>query len=583
MGPKSMGPKTMGPKTSGLKSARLLLFGLAAFGVTLFGIVGPAMAVDRTTLFIPLTRDSVAQELPPGVYADDAFGDLASEGWNAYLRVWKAHYREPSDPVIRRFLGLPLTESFEASARRGRTSPRWLGWRPGSFAQVDTPHFVIYSHASGEASKRVAEDLERCYWVWTQMFYPLWEAEAQVSSILGEMPPDESVKEFLAKHPGRVTIRRKLRVVLFRDAAEYQQTLAPENPGIERSTGFYHDDKQTTFLYAAETDDADTRRHEMVHQLFREATRSGLGRAKPAEDSGFWLIEGIAGYFESLFVGEDFATVGGWDASRLQFARYRMLVGGDMMPTNELEMDGRRAAQKRADIARWYAHAITQTHHLLDGGDVHHRQWVYRQLARHYKIRTTLPDNDAEIEFENVDRSTRDFLLIDDAHIIDNPIHRSLQRLCLAGCQVSEQGLATIPASADLRWLDLAGLPIRSDGIRRLAPRAASMEQLTLEATKIDGDFIQWLRGATSLRELDLSWTPMDDSAIDAIASADELTTLWMTGTKISDASIDTIAKLRRLEHVDLQRTKVTSAGIARLRAARPALQVNPLELRSPE
>ena len=102
-------------------------------------------AADRTTLLIPLEHDAKTGELPRGVFADEAFGNTASDGWKAYLRLWKAHYRDPSNPAIRRFLGLPLKGSFAADARRGRSAPRSLRWTPGSYAQVDTPHFVIYT------------------------------------------------------------------------------------------------------------------------------------------------------------------------------------------------------------------------------------------------------------------------------------------------------------------------------------------------------------------------------------------------------------------------------------------------------
>lgn len=536
----------------------------------------PLAAADRTTLLIPLEHDAKTGDLPTGVFPDEALGDAASDGWKAYLRIWESHYRDPSDPIIRRFLGLPLKESFDAKVRPGRRAPLSLRWAAGSFDQVDTPHFVIYSRAAEASSKRIAKDLERCYWVWTQMFFPLWEAEKQVSAALGEMPADASVQDFLKRHPARITIRRKLRVVLFRDAAEYAQTLSSEVPGIERSTGYYDNGRQTIFLYAAENDDVATRRHEMVHQLFREATRSGLGRRIPGDDTGFWLIEGIAGYFESLYVGEQFATVGGWDSSRLQFARFRMFSGGDRMPMTELREDGRIAAQQQSNIARWYAHAIAQTHQLMDGGNVRSRQAVYQQLATRYKINTDLPEVDADAAFAAADESILDFLSIDDAHFANHPVAQPPQRLVLAGCKVTEKGLKRVPAAPNLVWLDLANVPIGNADVLRLAPKPSSIQQLRLEATQVDAGLVDWLRTATNLRELDLSSTRVDDSVVDAIGGAGQLSLLWLTGTEVTNESIDTIAKLGSLEMVDLQQTKITAAGIARLRAARPDLQINP-------
>lgn len=541
---------------------------------------GKALAGDRTSFLLPLAFDAPSQPAPAGNYPDDAYAG-ASDGWKGYMRLWKSHHEHPSDASIRRFLGLPL-RSQAFSAKTGRSSPRELSWRAGSFAQVDTPHFVIYSRAGREPSMQVAEDLERCYWIWSQMFFPLWEGAAQVTTALGPIGPEQSVTEFMAASSSRITVRRKLQVVLFRNAQEYQQTLQPSVPGIERSTGYYDERKRLTFLYADDGDDGATRRHELVHQLFREATRSGLGITSPGESGGFWLVEGIAGYFESLQVGTRLATVGGWDSPRLQFARYRVLSAGDSMPMRELMADGRVAAQQRSDLARWYAHAIAQTHHLLDGSDPDHRSWVYGQLAELYKIRSELPVASAGDATNGLERSLPDFLSLDDRELIENPSARELRELCLAGCEISEKGLQTITPTTQLRWLDLARLPIGNEAVRRLAPRPESLEQLTLEATRVDDDLLDWLSRADNLEEVDLSWTPVSDAAIESLLPAPRLEVLWMTGTKVSDRSIDMIRDMPKLQSVDLQRSQVSDSSIGRLRAARPELQINPLELRAP-
>lgn len=559
-----------------------------------------ASGADRTTFLLPMDARDAGKPPPSGMYADAAFGE-ASKGWQAYIKLWKSHHQDPADPRIRRFLGLPSQRAFQMDAQRGRSAPRWLGWRSGTFAKVETPHFLIYSRAAEEPSRRVAEDLERCYWIWTQMFFPLWEGAAQVSSAIGSIGEEQSVHDFLVENDSRLTVGRQLQVVLFRDADEYRATLGREIPGIERSSGYYDERKQTTFLYADESDDPATRRHEMVHQLLRQATRSGLGRLAPGEKNGFWLVEGIAGYFESLYIDGAVATVGGWDSPRLQFARYRVLVGGDSMPIAELIQDGRVAAQRRSDLARWYAHAIAQTHQLIDGGKPNYRRWVYRQLANLYKIRAQLasPVDSASLtrssleagiadEIEGgtpvveLERSLRAFLSLNDQDLVTNPSRQGLRELCLAGCEVSEQGLLSIAPSSQLRWLDLSRLPIGNQAVRRICPQPESLQQLTLEVTRIDGGLLEWLGRADNLSEVDLSWTPLDDSAIQALAVAPGLSILWMTGTKVSDRSIDPLIAMSELQSVDVQRTGVTDAGIDRLRAARPNLQINPLELRSP-
>lgn len=542
-------------------------------------------AADRTTLFVPRAAEdpahSDALEFSQAQFPDQAMGPHAEAGWKAYVRLWKAHHADPADRSIRRFLGLPLDDAFTWSARRGRSAPRHLRWTAGSYAHIDTAHFTLFSRATEAPSRRVAEDLERCYWVWTQMFFPLWEGAPQVRAGLADWNADQSANEFLEQSSARITVRRKMRVVLFRDAEEYQRTLAADYPGVERSTGFYAIDKQTIFLYASEEDDSATRRHELVHQLFREATRSALGRSFPAEDEGFWLIEGIAGYFESLFVTDEYATVGGWDCSRLQFARYRSLVLGDVMPMQELIRDGRIAAQQRSDIARWYAHAIAQTHRLMDGDQSSQRAWVYDQLARRYRISNSeLAKVDEEAVLKDSEARLREYLRVDDDHLRANPVHRRLENLVLAECPISRETVAQLPPSPSLKWLDLTRIELGNDDVARLMPDPSALEQLRLEATAIDAGIAPWIAKTRQLLELDLSWTAIDDSVLEVVENRQAIEVLYLTGSRVTDRSIDAIIAMPNLETVDLQRTGVTEAGLARLKAARPQIEVNPLKLR---
>ena len=550
---------------------------LASFVIGILLTSPAGLAADRTTFLLPLASDAAPGELPDdAVFPEQAIGEVASDGWRNYMRLWKAHHRSPSDKSIRQYLGLPLKGAVQPIVRRGRSAPRWMGWRPGTFDQIETPHFTIYTHAEKDSATSVATDLERCYWIWTQMFFPHWEGSAQVTTTL-EGLGDQDVASYLASKPSRITVRRKLRVVLFRDANEYQSTLAPDNPGIEQSTGFYNDDRQTIFLYASDAEDKPTRRHELVHQLFREATRSTLGRQKPGEQSDFWIVEGVAGYFESLRLFDRHATVGGWDSRRLQFARYRVLASGDVMPINELRADGRLSAQKRDDLARWYAHSIAQSHYLLDGGNAKERVGYYQLLNRTYKIKNKLTGGAIA---PNAERRLVDFLRLNAEELVANSVTYPLFDLCLSTCELDDKALGSIPKSDRLRWLDLSRMPIHDDAIKRLMPEPKSLSQLSLEATKITNQLSPWLSQATQLTELDLSFTPVDDEIVMAIRGHNQLEVLWLTGTLVGDDSIDLISKIPALDSVDLQRTKVSAAGIAKLKSLCPKLNINPIQLR---
>jgi hypothetical protein len=288
---------------------------------------------------------------------------------------------------------------------------------------------------------------------------------------------------------------------------------------------------------------------------------------------------------ESMVVESRTATVGGWDSPRLQFARYRVLANRDLIEPDDLMRDGQRQAQGRADLARWYSHAIANVHMLMDGGDRANKRWVYDELASLYQMRWRSEEKSESVESRlraNWGIDLQRFLVVNDSDLVSGKVRRPLRELCLTGCGVSDVGLKSINPSEDLVWLDLARLPISSEVIEALAPNPSKMEQLTLEVTKIDRQLLGWLEQANNLRELDLSWTMVDDEFAGAIENMRELTVLWLTGTRLTDQSVDVLIDLPKLQSLDVQRTQISDAGLSRLRAARPRLQLNPLELRSP-
>ncbi|WP_145219625.1 hypothetical protein [Planctomycetes bacterium TBK1r] len=514
---------------------------------------------------------------------DKNIPDWNVEGWQAYQRLWNELAANPDDPALRKYLGLPIgsaaeRDTFVIKSARGRSAPKWLGWRSGSYRQVETPHLQLFSHADEATTREVATDMERVYWIWTQLFFPLWEGNHQVALHLRDIDPEQSVASSLANNPARLASRRKLRIVLLKDADDYARTLGTSTPGISQSTGLYSDQRQTSFFYPSPSADAvASRRHELVHQLFREATRSRLTGELPGARADFWLIEGIAGYFESLHVDRARATVGGWDSPRLQFARYRVLGGRDFIPLQELRTAGHAAAQQQSDLARWYANAIAYTHLLLDGDSVAHRRWVYQQLATLYQIPLDVP---AAAAPESPERGLIDFLRVDDAVLRENPTSRPLTQLCFSNCETTPTGLASLTTSTDCQWMDLSRQPVATADVTRLCPTPNQLDQLSLEATRVDDSIHAWLRQATNLRELDLSWTTCGDQTVAAVANHNALQTLWLTGTQVTDASIPTLAAIGTLQSIDVQRTAITSAGLAKLKTLRPDCNINPLQLR---
>lgn len=553
----------------------------------------PSLASDATVFGDDLTRavsivgsGMVGQKIECNFASQITAGDSGTapwnvNGWSAYQQLWQEFGASPDNPTLRKYLGLPIgslaQQSVAIKVSRGRSAPRWMNWRSGSYQQIETPHLRIYSKADEATGRQVAEDLERVFWVWTQVFFPLWDSSGQVALHLNGKTQEQTVTSYLATKSHRIASRKKMRVVLFRDANEYRTTLGQTMPGIEQSTGFYSDERLTSYFYPDESDDAvATRRHELVHQLFREATRSGLGSRSPGMQREFWLVEGIAGYFESLCLDDVMATVGGWHSPRLQYARYRVLGAREQVPLAELRAGGQKQVQQSADLAKWYAHSIAETHHLLDGGSLKERRWIYQTLADLYRIKIDIPDADLK---EPTSTSLENYLRLNDNRLTRTSHIPRLRELCLSGCEVTNKGLSYLGNLQQVSWLDLTRIPVDSKTLVGLCSQPTSIEKLTLEATQVNDEIAGLIGDAVNLTELDLSWTRCGDATAAALARCRSLQTLWLTGTQVTDASIDTLLSLRSIESIDVQRTRITPAGIARIKTARPSWNVNPLRL----
>lgn len=586
-----MGTMNSSRTSSATSVNNVLIFAFCLAATTdLYGQLPNPSTADRTVaIAINSARDPaqvVATNITARVCQEDASKNIPAwsvDGWRSYERLWSELAANPADPVLRRYLGLPTGSSADQAvvikSNRGRSAPKWLGWKSGSYRQVETPHFQIFSRADNVATREVAADMERVFWVWTQLFFPLWEARPQVALHLRQTDTtannNQSIASVLTRSRSRLATRRKLRIVLLKDAADYARTLGQSMPGIQQSTGFYSDERLTSFFYPSDSPDAvATRRHELVHQLFREATRSKLGGESPGSQSEFWLVEGIAGYFESFQFNGSRATVGGWDCPRLQYSRYRVFGRREITALSEMRSEGQSQVQRRGDLARWYAFSIAHTHQLLDGKNLASRRWIYQQLAKLYQINLqvpgAMPPDDSEL-------SLVDFLRVNDQVLRANPTSRRWSKLCLSGSQVTESGLETIKPANSFRWIDLTRLSIRSDDVKRLVPMPSSLQQLSLESTGVDDSIADWIAQANQLSELDLSQTRCGDRTIAALVNHRRLRTLWLTGSAITDASIPILNRLPAIESIDLQRTKVTAQGLAKLKIDHPDWKINPL------
>lgn len=541
--------------------------------------IPPRRSDAITTFFSSIPSSAVHPELLQSPYAD-AFAAARNETARRALRgavrsaesnegelalglLWRAIREEPNNPQARRLIGLPNGNTTRATVRPGREAPAVLGWPPRSFLVAQSKHFRIYSTASKRSTTELVEDLERFFEVWSQIFFQQWTTDQQLCDNISTQKPI-GLPNVLCD------------VVLFGDRESYIRMFGAENPAARQSTGYYSPDKKLTLLFDGEDADSETRYHEVTHQLLQEATPTVVNA--PGKQSGFWIVEGIASYVESIWFHDSFATVGGWQAPRLQYSRARILPTKNA-PTLESIMGlGTEEFQSNAELAALYSTIAAYTHMLMSEDET--RKHLLKYLKSVYQGRISPELLLALFSERKSDQQLIEFLQLATQDVSPElPSNQSLTSLCLGRTDVTPEWLAKISPQHDLQWLDLGYLDVQTADVTRLLDKGTQLQRLNLEGTKVDDQMGQTLNNQRRLEELDLSFTPVSDNTIQQLRSLDSLETLWLTGTAITDESIPTLKSLRSLKMLDVQRTSITAAGLQELQTANPEIKLNPLQL----
>ena len=485
----------------------------------------------------------------------------------AYRTLHAVLREDPDHARARRILGYRQsgtrwTLGEDGIRRRNATTthPRF-GWRRGSYWLIESPHFRISTNHSAAAGEKLARQLEQLHAAWQQLFFDFWSSSAALAArFAGEDRP--------------LGLARKHQVVLFRDREEYLSQLARVEPRIQVSSGYYTSEQRTAYLYAGGPAIETNWWHEVSHQLFHESIDS---IRLVGERQNFWAVEGIAVYMESFVPDNDSATLGGFEADRLQFARYRILRDAPRESLANLILLGRPALQARADLGELYTQAAWLCHTLMDGPQADRTNPALIRLLRQiYQGRdeasslTSLTGlNDDEIEADAIAS-----LQVRDADFAPWRPPRNQQHLCLGMTQISDQALPVIGTCHELRWLDFAFTQVTDQGLRSLKG-CRKLQRLSLEGTRVTDEGLKNLvPHFPDLSELDLALTSVTDRGLEQVIRCPRLKTLYLTKTQITDAGLAELEKLRQLELVDLQGTPVTPAGVARFRQRLPHVQV---------
>lgn len=475
-------------------------------------------------------------------------------------------YYNRDHAAVRKMLGHRKTENgWKVASDSVRVRPTKkdhdiVSWSGGQYIQVLTPHFEIESNASEEKTRYLAEKLERWHDVWRQVFFEYWSSPA-------------AVKNWIAGKSSLHMSKKRFRVVFCKDRAEYLRQLTPLVRGVEVSTGYYSADQHTSFFYDGDEKVQDTWRHELTHQLFRE---SGGAKGVNLEKQFIWLDEGIATYFESLNDFGGYVTLGGFDASRLQYARIRRVLENFYIPMKELSKIGRSDLQKRPDMVRLYSQAAGLTDMLMNdqSGAYEERLGDFMKLVYKGRLKPGTFEKVIGKSFEELDQRYQEYLIVD-SNLVERRIDKpeKLTELSVPGANLRTLAYEAIGECKNLTWLDLSKNGVSLAQFTELR-ECQKIDQLILTECRFQSDSLRGLEFFPSLNDVDLSGSSVQDMQLASFRNLGALRSLRLTATSITDNGLMQLSAVPKLQELDVSRTRVTDAGIANLRSVRPGLRI---------
>ena len=347
-------------------------------------------------------------------------------------------------------------------------------------------------------------------------------------------------------------------------------------PGIKDSAGYYNGDFKVSFFPATDVsgvrDDA-TWRHELTHQLFRESVTT---RSMPFEDHFLWLDEGMAMYFESLKIQNDFATVGGFDAQRLQYARWRRFRENYHVPIGQLAAMNKQAFQSRRDLPYLYSESAGIVHMLMDSRQYDLQPVLIRFMKQIHdrKLRPGVFQKMIGRPYEELDDDYANFLQVSSRDVekrIENA--DTTTELAAMNGKLSDTAFETLGTCVNLRKLDVSKSNLSKERAIKLQ-RLDLLREIYLNACVLEPGSLRPLGQLAGLRVVDLSNSSINDSQLSELLKIPNLQFLQVANTRVTDAGLRTIAKLPNLKEVDLTRAKVTDTGVANFKQARSDVKV---------
>ena len=260
--------------------------------------------------------------------------------------------------------------------------------------EIPSENFLVRTNVGLEQGVQLSRRLELFHAWFRQHFAAFFETPSEMQ--------DRFERTVQSASSSR---RRPLEVHYFASREEYQTRMQGKvPPGIETNGLYWQPDRTCYFFDDPDSSDYSTMYHEATHQILDVATldaRRAAARAlalkmrsRRVDDwvlcrqSNFWIIEGLACYFESFTVDDEGEiTVGdpGW--IRFNTARQRLLDPAVhfYLPARQFFGLGMEEFQTHPQISPLYSQASGFAHFLMHYEDGLYRDQLTRFLAEIYR------------------------------------------------------------------------------------------------------------------------------------------------------------------------------------------------------
>lgn len=244
--------------------------------------------------------------------------------------------------------------------------------------EIESEHFTIKTNTSREEGVQLSRKLE--------IFHD-W-MKANFASFFDT--PKDLAERFEQTTSRRRTVRKPMKIHLYADRNEYEQTVrALANPGFVNN-GLYWEDTATCYLYRSEDGKLDTAYHEATHQILDIATLKDRFRALQkarminrraagqrwviGRNRNFWVLEGIGCYMESFHI-QDGGMIQVGDPMHIRFlgAQQRLLKDNFYVDLRSLSSLGRDTFRSHPNHTQLYTQGSGLVHFLM-----HYEGGIYR-------------------------------------------------------------------------------------------------------------------------------------------------------------------------------------------------------------